>query len=186
MWFFILLLPTAMGSLAGYCGALYVYNRSYSDWNNARIIRAVDGGYIDGDLMEVLYYETFHKKFVADNETMESLFRQLISQPVPPYVACEKIGQKYPAGGEPYFAGVACLGIDIEGFGKKGDIIWVIWSLVPSAELGSGPFYRPFFRDNRIVNAYWVNARTGAVRSIFPPEVVRKQLQGPLPGGKRD
>jgi len=136
------------------------------------------------DLMEVFYYETFLRQFVADNETMERLFRQLISQAVPPYVACERIRRKYPAAGDPYFAGVACLGMDIQGFGKKGDIVWIIWSLVPTTELGSGPVYRPLFRDNRIVNAYWVNARTGAVRSIFSPEVVRKQLQGPIPGRK--
>ena len=185
-WSLFLLALPLLGAVAGYRGALYVYKHAQSE-NQMRPIRAIEGGYVDGDLIEVLFNETFPSGGVDKHDAIGALYRRLASQPISPGKAREMLGLKMldnPDLAYHHLVGVACLDVDIPGFGKRGDIIWIIWGTRPSFEHGNFSGNRLHFRRYRIVNAYWVNARTGAVQSIFPPELVRKQLQGPLPWRK--
>ena len=62
------------------------------------------------------------------------------------------------------------LGRDVEGLGKAGDLVWVVWNV--KAILPEKPFERgqlnvpPGFLAT-ISNCYLVNARTGEVFSVF-------------------
>ena len=185
-WTLFLLVLPLLGAVAGYGAALYGYKQSPSDVQ-MRPIRAIEGGYVDGDLIEVLFNETFPSAGVDKRGAISELCRRLASQPITPGKACEILGMKMlenPALDWHHLVGVVRLDVDIPGFGKRGDIIWVIWGTRPPFDHGNFSGNRLHFRRYCIVNAYWVNARTGAVRSIFPPELIRKQLQGLVPKGQ--
>jgi len=160
----------------------YLSSKKHLGHRDVQVIRAAEGGYIDGDLIEVLYYAT-----VKGNE-IRLVCDELASQPVSPIHAVIRLKHNEELPGVQFcVAGVVRLGIDVEGFGRSGDYVWIIWALTSELMFKySDPEWHPPVRPDRIINAYWVNARTGAVRSIFPPEVIRKQLQGPPPQEEKE
>jgi len=65
------------------------------------------------------------------------------------------------------------LGRDVEGLGKAGDLVWVVWNakaILPEKPFERGQLNVPFESLATISNCYLVNARTGEVFSVFPDQ----------------